>query len=67
MPLIAWAITAGLAGVALLAIRSNWAGVLGLLRPWRGAAAHSFSQIPLIDGVLGAAALANAPLEMMNG
>ena len=67
MHLIAWAITVGLAGVALLAIGSNWAGMLGLLRPWRGAAARSFSPIPLIGGVPGAAALASAPLEMMNG
>ena len=52
--MIAWAITVGLAGVALLAIGSNWAGMLGLLRPLRGAAVRSFSPIPLIGGVLGA-------------
>ncbi len=64
--MIAWAITVGLAGVALLAIGSNWAGMLGLLRPLRGTAARSFSPIPLIGGVLGAAALASAPVEMLN-
>ena len=64
--MIAWAASAGLAGVALLAIGSNWAGMLGLLRHLSGGAARSYSPIPLIGGVLGAAALAAAPVEAVN-
>ena len=64
--MIAWATTAGLAGVALLAIGSNWAGILGLLRHLGGGAPRSFSPIPLIGGVLGAAALAIAPVEAVS-
>ena len=64
--MIAWATTVGLAGIALLAIGSNWAGMLGLLRHVSGGDARSFSPIPLIGGVLGAAALASAPVEVLN-
>lgn len=51
---------------ALLAIGSNWAGIWGLLRHLSGDAARSYAPIPLIGGVLGAAALVAAPVEAVN-
>lgn len=64
--MIAWAASAGLAAVTLLAIGSNWAGMLGLLRRLSGDAARSYSPIPLSGGVLGAAALAAAQVEAVS-
>ncbi|MBL8383999.1 MAG: ADP-ribosylglycohydrolase family protein [Burkholderiales bacterium] len=62
----AWATSIALGAIACLAIAANWAGILALVRSKAGGEPRSFSPVPLIGGVLGAAALAAAPHATLN-
>lgn len=61
--MIAWSTTIVVGALALLIVGANWTGMLGAAKAWNDGEPRGFSPLPLIGGVLGALALASAPVE----